>query len=165
MGNAFAHDGVYGVKNLVVCELKKNKLYIPYYLTDTDKNLKWFEMGVGTKYENGTIMHRYIETKSYKAKAGCPVILDEHLSFYKTPNKGYVMKLDDIEFERVPSKYPDKKFRRLYVTNNVTKKSIISQIKHHCFTLSMCVNQKTVDYSSYDIDNLYLMISKEPDNK
>lgn len=167
MGNVFVHDGVYGINDLVICELKEHKLYIPYYENADSKGLKWFSMGEGfiekSVNDNGrtkiTIRCRYIETKAYKASYH--VSTDEYISFYKNDNNELVMEFDNIEFGKISSKYPNKKYHKYYISENVTKGSIFSRLKHHCFTLSMYVNQKVEEHKKYDALNLYQLIERD----
>ena len=152
---------------MVICELKENKLLIPYYESNNSKELKWFSMGVGlvnekvdnNKYTKTIIMCRYIETKGHKVHY--PLSTEEYISFYKNDKKEFVMRLDGIEFGRISSKYPNRKFRKEYVSKNITKSSIISKVKHHCFSLSMYINQRVTDYEKYDSNNLYHVIAKD----
>ena len=167
MGNVFIHDGIYGINNLVICELREHKLYIPYYESANSDKLKWFSMGEGyidkSVDNNGrtkiTIKCRYIETKAYKVSYHTST--DEYISFYKNDNNEPVMKFDGIEFSKISTKYPNKKYHKYYITENVTKGSIFSKLKHHCFTLSMYVNQKVVDYNKYDAENLFQLIERD----
>lgn len=167
MGNAFVHDGIYGINDLIVCELREHKLYIPYYTDEKDDKLKWFPMGVeiinenidenGYKYK--TITCRYIteRIKNVVCKKNY-FSSDDHVVFTKSRTLGYIMELDKMFFTKTPFKYPNKKFKKYYVSKDVVNDSIMAKVKHNCFTLCMYISQKTVDYDKYDEENLYRLM-------
>ena len=168
MGNAFVHDGIYGVNNLIVCELREHRLYIPYYTDEADEKLKWFPMGIEATEEfinenrmkNIKLTCRYVaekiicKNKNYYSP-------DDHVFFTRNSIREYIMELDKIPFTKIPFKYPNKKYKKYYITKDVVNESIMSKVKHHCFTLSMCVSQRTIDYDAYDAKNLFQLIDKD----
>ena len=116
--------------------------------------------GNGSSYKKITC--RYIAPKialktSSKKNYYSP---EEHVFFTKNYDKEYIMELDGMHLKKISSRCPAKKFYKYYVTKNVANESIMSRVKHHCFTLSMYVNQKTIEFKTYDTDNLYILLER-----
>ena len=154
MGNTNSFNGYYGINDLILCELKNNKLMVPFYDSTNDIKLKWFHVGTCTN-EVTKLKCTYMSPKN---STGQNLYPGDYVTFYKTKENVFVMNIDGLEFQQIPYTTPSLNLYTYYVTNNIMTKSVMTQTKNACFTLSIYVKSKTYGYDEISTDNVYKLI-------